>query len=448
MRRTLRSRDQSSELVDRPCKPADGTPSGAARRGCAATAVDIGSTIVKIAHIDESDSIASQELVPRDFETGIARQVDALLASAGVVPGRDRILVCSSANGGLRVGIVCLSKHFSGAAMRNQVLLAGANPVFLHDLDEDGGSLDRVDILLVGGGIDCVDAAPLERRLRALRLDRYRFESLVYAGNVHLAPLFRAQFPDAVMVSNPLAESLAGRTLSVFETVRRAYLDDLVYKEGVSELKGDLATGIRPTPEVVSQGLQRILANSSTLRVGGACAVLDIGGATTDLHYTVEIVRDDSDEVPIAGPSVARFVFTDLGIVASRDTLLLQLRNHPRLFEFLRCVVGANAREVFISMRESEYVPAPSVLAYGCLFLAFDRFAVGRGPGLPSADLNRIAHVVLTGGASRLMEESMVASVFGLFRSEASGTPAILIDRDYQLWVDGITWSGRAMAAS
>jgi hypothetical protein len=408
-------------------------------------AIDIGSTIVKIARVEDDGAIASQRLVPRDFQQGIARQVESLLQSAGVAAHDENVLVSSSANGGLRVGIVCLSKHFSGAAMRNQVLLAGANPVFLHDLDERGESLDRVDILLVGGGIDCADAPPLERRLLEFRPDRYRFGSLVYAGNAHLGESFRSRWPNAVLVPNPLAESLAGRTLSVFEAVRRAYLDDLVYKEGISELGGNLAARVRPTPEVVSQGLKRALANSSTLRVGGACVALDIGGATTDLHYTVEVVREDSEEAPVAGSSVARFVFTDLGIVASRDTLLLQMRHHPRLFELLRCVVGSSARDVYSAMRESEYVPTPAVMAYGCLFLALDRFAAGRGPGLPTADLNRIAHVVMTGGASRLMEESTVASVLGLMRSEDSGVPAVLVDRDYQLWVDGITWNGLAM---
>jgi hypothetical protein len=354
------------------------------------------------------------------------------------------IAVCSSANGGLRVGIVCLTSQYSGAAMRNQVLLAGANPVFVHDLDQQGSSLAYVDILLVGGGIDCDDAGPLRRRLQAFRPDRYRFGSLMYAGNRYLAADFTERFPDAIEVANPLADGLAGRHLSVFEAVRRAYLDDLIYKEGVSELRINLAQGIRPTPEIVSLGLQRALANSSTIRICGACVVLDIGGATTDLHYTVEIVRDDSAERPTPGISVARFVFTDLGIVASRDSLMNQLRNHPRLYEFLRKVEGSRVADIYAGMREAEYTPSPLLLSYGCLFLALDRFAQGRGPGLPTADLARIAQVILTGGASQNMDEDAVRAIVALFRSPDTGTPEVLIDRRYQLWVDGITWSGRA----
>ena len=60
------------------------------------------------------------------------------------------------------------------------------------------------------------------------------------------------------------------------------------------------------------------------------------------------------------------------------------------------------------------------------------------------ADLTRIAQIILTGGASQTMAEEVVGRVFELFRAENSGVPVILIDRRYQMWVDGITWSGHA----
>jgi len=408
--------------------------------------VDIGSTQVKIVRLGATGEIESQALYPRDFEAGIARQVESLLEPSGVAVDSDAIVVCSSANGGLRVGIVCLSLHFSGAALRNQVLLAGANPVFVHTLDEQPGSLQRVDILLVGGGIDGDAAAPTERRLRAFEPRRYVYGSLAYAGNERLAALFVELFPGAAVIANPLAQSLAGRSLSVFEAVRRAYLDDLVYKEGVSELRCKLARGIRPTPEIVSRGFQRALANASNINISGACVVFDIGGATTDLHYTVEIAREDSGQKPPAGVSVGRFVFTDLGIVASRDSLMLQLRHHPRLYEFLGSVLGSGGSASYQAAREGEWEPTPALLSYGCLFVALDRFAQGRGPGLPTADIGRIAQIILTGGASQILEEAVVARVFDLFRSAEGGTPEVLIDRRYQLWVDGISWSGQGLA--
>ena len=414
----------------------------------ARVAVDIGSTVVKIARVKDGGSLISQEFHPRDFEAGIARQVESLLDSCDVSPDRSDVLVCSSANGGLRVGIVCLTKRFSGGVLRDQILLAGANPVFVVDFEEDAGNVPYVDILLVGGGIDCIDAAPMEQRLKRFDAGNYRYGALLFAGNRYLGDSFRRRFPKARQVTNPIAGELASRTTPVFEVVRRAYLDDLIYKEGVSELKHDLAGGIRPTPEVVSAGFQRAVLSRSGIGVTSPCVLLDIGGATTDIHYTVEIVRDDSETKPsLAGCSVSRYVFTDLGIVASRDSLLLQLRMHPRLYEFLCQVLSGDVTETYRVFREGEYQPSPELLAYGCLFLALDRFAQGRGPGLPTGDLTRVAQLILTGGGAQLLSEDTARQVIKVLLSGKSSDPVILIDRRYQIWVEGIACSEQAVAA-
>lgn len=403
-------------------------------------ALDIGSTVVKLARLDAGGMLAEQHFFQRDFTAGIAAQVETILSDLDVDADSREVLVCSSANGGLRVGIVCLSKQYSGAALRNQVLLAGANPEFVHDFEEAQGDLRRVDILLVGGGIDCPDAAPAAQRLASFDPGRYRFGTLVYAGNRFLAPDFVARYPQAVVIDNPLRDSLVDRAGGVFEAIRRAYLDDLVYKEGVSELGHELARGIRPTPEVVSRGFLRAVQNRSSFTILGASVVIDIGGATTDLHYTVEIVRDDSPVKPSGGVSVARYVFTDLGIVASRDTLLMQLRTHPRVYEFLSVVLGDLVQETYAQLREGEYAATAEVLAYACLFLALDRFAHGRGPGLPVGDLERIAHIVLTGGAAQMLDETLIQRLMRLWLPIDGAVPAVQIDRRYEIWVGGITW--------
>ena len=410
-------------------------------------AIDIGSTVVKVARLDPLGRIAEQQFYPRDFNAGIAAQVTALMRNSQRYANREELLVCSSANGGLRIGIVCLAKRFSGATLRNQVLLAGANPIFVHDLDEAPQPVERVDILLVGGGIDCEDAAPLRERMQRFDPQRYRFGALVYAGNKHVASEFRAKSADAVVIPNPLADGLVGRSLSVFEAVRRAYLDDLVYKEGVSELGADLSAKIRPTPDVVSEGFQRAVSNESIIKAVGASLLLDIGGATTDLHYTVEIIRDDSESRPPFGSSVARYVFTDLGIVASRETLLLQLRDHPRLYEFINCIQTSDVRESYRLLREGEPAVAPIVLSYGCLFVALDRFSEGRGPGLPAADLHKVTQILLTGGAAQALAPAVVQRIFRLF-THGNECPDVFIDHSYQLWVEGITWHDERRIAS
>jgi hypothetical protein len=189
--------------------------------------------------------------------------------------------------------------------------------------------------------------------------------------------------------------------------------------------------------------------NHSAIKVIAPCLLLDIGGATTDLHYTVEILKNNNGTrpIPMAGTSVGRYVFTDLGIVASRDSLLLQMRSHPRLFEFLSIVLSEDITESYRLFREGEYQPAPQLLAAGCLFLALDRFALGRGPGLPVGDLSQLAQVILTGGAAQVLSEVMAEKVAGLLLPK-SCKPAMLIDRKYQVWVQGMTFAGRKLAAA
>lgn len=401
-------------------------------------AIDIGSTVVKVADLDPQGTLTAQELFPRDHEAGITRQVTAILRGRGTAIDDDAVRVCSSANGGLRVGIVSLTPRFSGATVRNQVLLAGANPLYVRRLDDPAAADPYVDLLIVAGGIDHDDAAPFRERLARFQAETYRAGALLYAGNAALADEFRRRYPHAVVAPNPLSDSLAGRHATVFEAVRRAYLDDLVHKEGVSELSAGLRHGIRPTPEIVSRGFQRAVLHRSKIPVFAPCVLLDIGGATTDLHYTVEVVRDDSPDRPPAGTSIARYVFTDLGIVMSRDSTALQLRGHPRLYEFLTRVVPGDAGEVYRRIREGEEADENDLFSYGCLFLALDRFAKGRGPGLPVGDLGKVAQFILTGGAGRGLQEERVSRVIDLFRP-ADGPPAIIdLDAEYRMWVEGI----------
>ena len=403
-------------------------------------AMDIGSTVIKLAKLDSDSSIVSQQFFERDFDTGIPDQVDSILSATDGYEDNMELLICSSANGGLRVGILCLSRYFSGAALRNEVLLAGANPVYLYEFDENKSSSAPVDILVIGGGIDCEDCGPLLRRIDALDFGRFAFRTLMYAGNKHAESALVKRHPDVHVVPNPMDETLTSPRNTVFEAVRDAYLADLVHKEGISELGRICRGGVRPTPEVVNHGFQRGVSNRSTFDLTGASIVIDIGGATTDLHYTVEIIREDSADRPLPRSSVGRYVFTDLGIVASRDSALAQMRAHPRLYEFLSVVLDSDVRNTYRSLREGEYSPPQFLLSYGCLFLTLERFSRGRGPGLPSGNLNKISNVVLTGGAAQLLELDTAERLLGLISNDKFAKPRVRTDSDYRLWVDGITW--------
>ena len=124
-------------------------------------AIDIGSTIVKIAEHGRA-----QDRLPRDYDAGIEAQVGGAIDA---IRGRDpeaRFRICSSANGGLRVGILCLTTRFSGRVAANLASAAGANVVFMRSLSNgEAAPSEAVDALVLVGGTDGPDSEPLERHL-------------------------------------------------------------------------------------------------------------------------------------------------------------------------------------------------------------------------------------------------------------------------------------------
>ncbi len=63
-------------------------------------AIDIGSTVDKVASVASDGELLGQEFYPRDFDAGIARQVESIVNGSGF--SDEDVLICSSANGGLR----------------------------------------------------------------------------------------------------------------------------------------------------------------------------------------------------------------------------------------------------------------------------------------------------------------------------------------------------------
>lgn len=399
--------------------------------------VDIGSTVIKLAVADADGRLQHQELYDRDFDAKIVDQLDGILSTNRIATNTSDLVICSSANGGLRVGIVSLTGSYSGSVFRNQALLSGANPVYVEQLGFPRPTSDRIDVLLVGGGIDIAGHEPLLARLMEFDPSSLQYGSLVYAGNRYYSDVMRERFPDVKVVANPMAAGLADLEDSVFVALRDAYLDDLVYKEGISEVAAAYRGSVFPTPQVVSLGYQRCLTEQRFPAMTGASMLIDIGGATTDFHYTTEVVRDDSESRPAPGSSIARYVFPDLGVFSSRDSTISQLRQNPRSYDFLKIVYDGDVSDYYRQLREGECELSPHLLAFACVFLGLDRFARGIGPGLPSTDLAKLNNIAFTGGAAQLLNPAKTAAIVNLFLNVPVTEQFVIIDSNYEIWVHG-----------
>lgn len=399
--------------------------------------IDIGSTMVKVARLDTGGNVASYDFHKREYDHSIYTQVSGIIDRFKASNPNAVFSICSSANGGLRVGIVCLTKRFSGNVAKNLALAAGGNVLFTDDVDHPSKELPEVDALIVVGGIDSPDADHMRGQMAKFDDSTYSYQTLVYAGNEYLASEFTSKFPHASVVANPLSQNLDLACEDLLEKVRDLYLDDIVEKQGVSKLQAFSAVPIWPTPAIVNLASDHIGRNGSTLQFSSPSIVLDIGGATTDAHFGMEVIDEKATGRSNGFRAYNRHVFTELGVFASLDSTVTKLSEHPRLYEFIRTVYGESASRNYAQFREGE-VPE-DMLFYGCFFLAFDSLSSKSDKGSPTLRLGKINSIVLTGGASQRADKTIMSELTRLLLpSGRENGIEVVLDSDYQIWLDGM----------
>lgn len=406
--------------------------------GAGVTLVDVGSTVLKGARLTPA-GVASF-FHERQPDAPVAPQVEAFLARIAAETGRSETRICSSANGGLGVGVLCLTKRYSGAGAAHELEAVGSNIRYIRELRSlaEGGAGPHVDVLVVVGGVDGFANSRAEAALLEADLTGLPHDKLVFAGHAAAAAAFRARHPRAEVVPNPMRGRMAPEDPRLAERIRLTYLDDIESKRELRPLAARSARAIEPTPAVVSRAFGR-LAN----RLGAPALLLDIGGATTDLHFTKELL----DEERIAGslaayPAVARHVYTGYGVAASRQSTLQAFISHRRCFDFLAALYGDEAQRVYLDMLEGV---APSRLLFEvCLLLALDdasalgaddRQRLPEEP--PPLLLNRLATLAITGGAAKALDEAAMQAAFAVLAGPEIPVNAV-IDRDYCWWTLGL----------
>ncbi|OLR94646.1 glutamate mutase L [Actinokineospora bangkokensis] len=388
--------------------------------------VDIGSTVVKVCAHDGTRP-GPVRLVPRDPAVAPGEQV---LALAG---GAPRLRVCSSANGGLRVGVLGLTRGHSTAAAVRAAVAAGGNVVYadLLGLPRDTPA-PPVDVLVLVGGVDGADPVHLRDRLgRAPQAGRPH-EVLVWAGADE--PGVVAGLPVDHVVPNVLDHRLRPATGALADLVSGLYVEDLVDSKGLRALAGRTEVAVWPTPAVVSLA-------AGTLAAGGApfpdvttpFIVVDVGGATTDAYYCAELRAGTARPAP--GESVVRRVFTDLGVVASLPALRQAVTTHPGLLDLAAALDPDDHRERYHQLCAGDWPPGPTAFL-ACLYLALHRLVdPARGP---EVDPSGVVGLLVTGGAKGGADTDAVRRV----AAAALGVPEarwhLRLDTGYELWAHGL----------
>ena len=385
--------------------------------------IDIGSTYFKV---------AEEGRMPRQYFRDFTRPIhDDLMDKAGrtiAMYPPDRIHICSSANGGLSTLIIGLTRSFSLKYAVNTAYNAGINIIdtlLWRQIEEAKPPAETIDVVILVGGIDGVGGIFDERLVDFLQ--KCRYQNIVYVGSACERGFLSEAIPHLVIFDNILDDRLkiAEKPLKTYLT--DLYQADIMGKEDIKQLYAITDNQIFATPYIVNQALPLI---GQKMGVADPFIVIDIGGATTDIHYSTDLIDDN-----LTGEGgYDRLVFKKLGVYKSRPSLVHAARANEFVFELLHHL--GQTEHVLDEMSET----ATKVLMQLAIFLILYKVS-GHHTDYVDLKLDKLNTIVLTGGITQILSHTEAEEIIHFFYKKLlhfHQAPQVVMDSDYRIWTYGL----------
>jgi uncharacterized protein (TIGR01319 family) len=299
--------------------------------------VDFGSTYTKAALFDlRQKELIGSGYAPSTVDTDITVGLRAALREISSITdiGDVTSLVSSSAAGGLRVATIGLVPSLSLEAAQRAALGAGAKivssvgfKVTAKDIDTIRNS--RPDIILLAGGIDGGDEETILHNAEALSKSPLEVPIIV-AGNKVVASdciqLLAEEGKTVTLADNIFPEIDRLEVGPVHEVIRELFMNRITHAKRIDHVSGtlNLAKPIIPTPKGVLDAAQLLSEGTDDEPGMGTLVIVDIGGATTDVHSAAHGSPTKSGVIQRGLPEffLKRTVEGDLGMRVNAETLL------------------------------------------------------------------------------------------------------------------------------
>ena len=396
---------------------------------------------------------APTSVLDGDVRIGLQGAIDDLCRKMGIDNLEyDEMLATSSAAGGLKMTVHGLVFDMTAKAAKEAALGAGG---IIHDITV--GKLRRTDLarikeinpnlILIAGGVDYGErdtAIYNAEMIRSLGLKT----PVVYAGNIENQDEMKLIFDEESGQYLYIVDNVYPKidTLNVEpcrKVIQDAFEDHITHAPGMEHVRDMVNGPIIPTPGAVME-CTKLLYDCI-----GDVMVIDVGGATTDVHA----VTEDSDAVSrvltAPEPKAKRTVEGDLGVYVNKMKVIESIGEeklreeceqtlHIDLDETLKSYVAIPKTEDEIKLVER--------LTKEATLRAVERHAgqiryvygpSGRQTLAEGKDLTQIKYIVGTGGAlTRLPHRVDIMSMIPkdnetgmkLYPSDAV---KILVDNDY-----------------
>ncbi len=299
--------------------------------------VDFGSTYTKLTAVDlEKEDIIGTSKAMTTVKTnvldGFNLALEKLKVSCPDMPEITGISACSSAAGGLKMAAIGLVEELTVEAAKRACLGAGAlvNLVFSHHLSrKEVKQLKQadIDIILLAGGTDGGNKECIIHNAKKLR-DADLGVPIIVAGNKDAADeieeIFDASNQEYYIVDNVMPKLKMLNVKEAKEVIRQIFITKIIEAKGIKKAEEQTGEIIMPTPEAVLLAAELLAKGYEDEEGFNELMVIDVGGATTDVHTIGEGFPKRS-EVILKGlqePFAKRTVEGDLGMRYSANALL------------------------------------------------------------------------------------------------------------------------------
>jgi len=385
--------------------------------------IDIGSTYFKVSANGETNQYF------RDFDIDI---YDDVLNKCGDIIkdfSKEETFICSSANGGLSTLIIGISSLFSIKYATNIAFNSGINiidTILYSKIKETQAPKDIIDVVIVAGGIDEVKPKYDDRLLEYLKGVNY--QNIVYVGNRVDKEFVEESIKDIVILPNIIDNKLQVVEEHLKEYLTNLYQTDIVGKEDIKKLYNITSNQIYSTPYVVNNALPRL---NSLFEITDPFLLIDIGGATTDIHYSTDLVENKNI---ITQSGYDRLVFKKLGVFKSRESLVFGAKSNEFVYELLD-YLGVNE-----NILEEYSDKATVTLMQLAIFLVLYQVSKSHNDYV-TLKLEILNSIVLTGGISKVLSDEDIDRIIRFFYKKILNfreIPTIITDREYEIWTLGM----------
>lgn len=353
-------------------------------------AVDFGSTYTKVALLDvEACEVVASAKAASTVETDVnvgLQQALAQLESADIDLNSLPALACSSAAGGLRVAVIGLVPELSLEAARRAALGAGAKIIRalgykLTRTDIQQLGADAPEIILLVGGTDGGDEDVVKHNA-GLLADSALTPLFILAGNRTAMPecedRLRAANKDVVVTDNLLPTVDVVNAETVRALIRDVFMTRIIHAKGIDRAKKRFLHGIVPTPAAVLRGAELLGSGTEDEPGLGELLVVDVGGATTDVHSIARGIPVASNVIlkGLPEPYAKRTVEGDLGLRVNAPTIVERVGLHAIGEGLNECSVSPEAIMEFSERAHNETSLVPTTTEERWIDCALARSAV------------------------------------------------------------------------